>query len=38
MLLLIYIIKNKFEIAKKYLEINGKFEDHILFAKLKKNI
>ena len=22
--------------AKKYLEINGKFEDHILFAKLKK--
>ena len=24
--------------AKKYLEINGKFEDHILFAKLKKKI
>jgi RimJ/RimL family protein N-acetyltransferase len=22
--------------AKKYLNINGKFEDHILFAKLKK--
>ena len=35
------LIKSGFVIegyAKKYLEINGKFEDHILFAKLKKNI
>ena len=32
------LIKSGFVIegyAKKYLEINGKFEDHILLAKLK---
>ena len=37
----IVLIKSGFIIegyAKKYLKINGKLQDHILFAKLKKNI